>query len=153
MIRKRERLLNYGLVLCTIAYILFIIFYDHYRIKNYDGVVLEDGKEVAYHIVMLVVFIFFNILVLAAGSAILTVILFLLTGALISETKKKTVVMVVLMICKILSCVLTVAGAYVAYSLAHTDLLMKIVYALMPTLYLASIVHSVVFFKKIAAQQ
>ncbi len=154
MAKKRERILNYILILCTVVYVFFVIFYDHYRIDMHDKALkaAEEGK--AYAATMLLVFIIFNILILGVGSAILTILLFVFTNLLFSKGKKRTIFfLVVLFICKILACALTVLGAVLAYSYAHTDWVMKLAYTLMPTLYIASVVHSAVFFKKIAAQQ
>lgn len=154
MAKKRERIFNYVLILCTVAYIFFVIFYDHYRIDMHDKVLKDAGKEKAYAATMLLVFIILNILILGVGSAILSILLFVFTNLLFAKGKKRTIVfLVVLCICKILACALTVLGAVLAYSYAHTDWVMKLVYTLMPTLYLASIVHGLVFWKKIISDQ
>ena len=35
MVRNRERLINYALILLTVVYVAFVLFYDYQRIKAY----------------------------------------------------------------------------------------------------------------------
>ena len=152
MDRKRECIINCLLIFLTIAHIVFVIFYDHYRIKAYvDGLKqTEAGADAPYVVAAMIVFVFFNICILGGGSAILTILLSIFTRRLAKNNgKPKKAALIAVLVCKIIGFALMVLGACIVLALPYADGVIKFVYVFVPITYFCAIMHSAVFFKKI----
>ncbi|MBQ8428492.1 MAG: hypothetical protein IJX30_00115 [Clostridia bacterium] len=150
MARSRERFINYGLILLTIAFVAFALLYDYQRINAYGETLEESGQKAGYALGAMLIYIFFNICILGGGSAAIAIALFVSTKILSKpngKSKKSTVITI--LVFKIIGCALTVFGVYLAFSLAHADWIMKVVYTLTAAAYLAATAHSIICFKKI----
>ena len=150
MDRKRERIINYLLILLTIAYAVFVIFYDYYRMNAYADALEQNDNEVGYAVASMIVFMCFNILCLGGSSVFLSIILFVFTRRLAKNNGKlKKKILIAILVCKIIALGLTIFGAWMALSCVYVDWVMKLVYVFVPIAYFCAILHSIVFFKKI----
>lgn len=147
--KKRERFINYLLVVFSLAYAVFVAVYDHYRITVYAEMLERSGEKVGYALGMTIIYVLFNLCVLCGVSLALAIALFVLTKVYFNgKTKRKKGVMIAILVCKCVGCALTIFGAVLAFSYEHSDWLMKLVYAVALTAYLIASVHGFVFFKK-----
>ena len=150
--RKRETVINYALVLLTIAYVVFVIVYDYHRINAYTDALEQSGEKVGHAIGATLVFVLSNICILGGGSSIVAIALFIFAKSLAKENgKPKKGVLIGALVCKSIGLVLTIYGACMAFSLAYADWLMKVVYTFVPTVYACAILHTAVYFRKIVA--
>ncbi len=154
MTRKRECLIRYALIFLALAYVLFVTVYDYSRIVEHSESLKAGDGAVGYALAMMIIFVFFNVCLLGGGSLVLTIVSFFLTRNLSKPSEKsKKGVLIALLVCEIVGLALTVFGAILAFSYDHCDWAMRVVYTLMPTAYLVSVLHGVVFFKKIVANE
>ena len=148
--RKRERFINYALILLTIAYVLFVTVYDYHRITVYGDALEESGEKVGYALGMTIVFVLFNICILGGASAAVAIALFALTKGLAKNNgKSKKGVAIAILVFKIIGCAVTIFGAVLAFSHDHSDWVMKVFYAFTAAAYLAATAHSIIYFKEI----
>ena len=150
MERKRECLINYALILLTIAYILFSTVYEYYHMQEYAEKLQETGEKVGYALGMAIVYIFFNLCVLGGGSLALIIAMLAFNKALSKgKNKGKKTGLIGGLVCKIIGCLLTLFGVYLTFSVDHSNLLMKFTYTFVAMAYLGATAHSIICFKKI----
>lgn len=150
MVRNRERLINYALILLTVVYVAFVLFYDYQRIKAYIETLEEGGQQAGYSFGAMIIYVLFNICVLGGGSAAIIITLLILTAVLArnnGKSKKGTVITI--LVFQILGCALTLFGAILAFSMEHSDWVMKVVYTVTTLAYIAATTHTIVYFKKL----